>query len=87
MADVVRSPSEPDSIELKSNKVAFTPTPTGRRVEVVINRTYEQDQMLRSQQGSPIEVEGRRCKKPVRRAAIDDDVENDAERPTRKQVS
>ena len=86
MADVVCSPSEPDSIEMKSNKVAFTPSPAGRRVEVVINTTYEQDQMLRSQQVSPIDVEGRRCKKPVRRPALDDDVENDAERPTRKQV-
>jgi hypothetical protein len=80
VVDVVRSPSDPDTIELKSNQVAFTrPTPVGRHVEVVINRTYEKDQTLRSQLDSLTDVEGQLCKKIVERP---DDMGDDVEPPT-----
>ena len=86
VVDAVRSPSEPSSIQAigwRANKVAFTPTPVSRQVEVVINSNCEQDRTLgASQNNSLSEVEGKLCEKSVRRPALDDDVENGVEPPT-----
>jgi hypothetical protein len=47
------------------------------RMEVAINRTYEQDQTPQtSQYGSLVSAEGQSCEKPTRERRFDEDTEN-----------
>jgi hypothetical protein len=50
---------------------------------VGINKTFDQGQMLqKSQNGSPVYIEGQLCKKPGQQRKLDESAENDVESQT-----